>query len=768
MIRGPGWSGLARLPVVLLAAGVLQGCGEEAPPPNLVLVTLDTTRADRIGCYGYENAHTPVLDSLAAEGLRFDRAMAAVPVTLPSHSTILTGVGPTRHGVRDNGVFTLADDFETVAETLSDAGYQTGGFVSAFVLSRPYGTAQGFTTYDDHFYNERPGHLTTRKAIAWLERVDPGRPFFLWVHYYDPHLPRTPVEPFRSMPGLDPYDQEMAAMDAAIGQLLSALRTKGALDHTDVVVVGDHGEGLGDHSEPEHGMFLYDTTMRVPFLVVRHDADPGARGRVSDTLVSTSDVQPTLLELAGIAGGPEVEGASVLGFAHGPDLDRWAYGETYFTQFNFYHSHLFSYTSARWKYVDGPVPELYDLVADPGETDDLIAALPDTARAIKARLDAYREESGGAAEPNPLSPEEIARLQSLGYLGGGDAALSMEAGEEFFLPDPKELKAIAEEFAMGLHLINEGEPERAAELLETVVAHNPENLIARLNLGRLYTGIREPERAIEHLREAVNLAPDNPTPKKYLGIAYQSAGRHEEAIDVLRGIRSHPTQGIAAGKEIARCQLLMGQAEEAQHTLRFLADRGGGSDIARLAERVGTLIDARARADAAPDDELARLARAGAALDVQLLREARAALDFAGSTPHVEARRRRLLGSVEGASGNYDRAREEFEAALPAFPDDPYIRMQLTALYLDAGEPARTLELCESLIRGGQPHPVVYYNKACALARLGDGDGALDALRRAIRRGYSDYRNLQEDPDLDSLRDDLRFTEVLELIGQPS
>lgn len=763
------WPWGRRLGVLAVCAvGAIPGCGDDGPPPNLVLITLDTTRADRIGCYGYEAAYTPVLDSLAAEGVRFDRAMASVPVTLPSHSTILTGVGPTTHGVRDNGIFTLSDDFETVAETLVGAGYQTGGFVSAFVLSRPYGIAQGFTTYDDHFYNERPGHLTTRKAVAWLDRVDPDAPFFLWVHYYDPHLPRTPVEPFRSMPGLDPYDQEMAAMDAAIGQLLGALRAKGVLDHTDVVVVGDHGEGLGDHSEPEHGMFLYDTTMRVPFLLVRHDAPPDERGVVRETLVSTSDVQPTLLDLAGLD-GPEGEGGSVVGFASREGGERWAYGETYFTQFNFYHSHLFSYTSARWKYVDGPIPELYDLAADPHEQNDLIASLPDTAQAIKARLDDHRDRTGGDTNPNPLTPEEIERLQSLGYLGGGDAALSMETGEEFFLPDPKELKAFAEEFAMGLHLINEGEAERAAELLETVIEHNPENLIARLNLGRVYTGLQEAEKAIEHLQEAVHLAPTNATTKKYLGIALQSAGRNEEAIDVLRGIRTHPSQGISASKEIARCQLLMGQAEEAQHTLRFLADSGGGGpEIARLAEKVGALIDARARAEAMPDSEPARLAHAGAALDVQLLKEAEAALDFTGSTPRLEASRHRLLGSVAGAMGDYDRARTEFELALPAFPDDAYIQMQLTALYLDADEPARTLELCDSLIRGGQPHPVVYYNKACALARLGDEDGALEALRRAIRRGYSDYQNLQEDTDLDALRDDVRFTEVLELIGQPS
>jgi arylsulfatase A-like enzyme/Flp pilus assembly protein TadD len=767
---GPSAATLLRA-LALGAVALLTGCGEDGPPPSLVLITLDTTRADRLGCYGYDAAHTPTLDSLAAEGTRFDRAMAAVPVTLPSHSTILTGVGPARHGVRDNGVFILGDEFETVAETLGETGYQTGAFLSAFVLSRPYGTAQGFTTYDDHLYNERPGHLTTRKAVGWLERIDPSQPFFLWVHYYDPHLPRTPVEPFRSMDTLDPYDQEVAAMDAAIGQLLGEMRGLGMLDRTDVLVVGDHGEGLGDHGEPEHGMFLYDTTMRVPFLLVRHDATDAERGLVVSTLVSTSDVQPTLLDLAGVD-GPEVEGESVLSFSgsgDGVNRDRWAYGETYFTQFNFYHSHLFSYTSARWKYVDGPRPELYDLAADPHETVDLVAELPDTAAAIKARLDRFRDRWGGDANPNPLTTEEIERLQSLGYLGGGDVAVSVESSEEFFLPDPKELRAFATEFAEGLHLINLGRAEEAAELLETVIVHNPENLIARLNLGRIYTGLDQTDAAIMHLREATHLAPDNATCKKYLGIAFQRAGRYEEAIEVLRGIRSHPSQGISASKEIARCQLLMGRAEEAQHTLRFLADSGGGGpEIARLAERIGVLIDARAALTRTPGDERARLAVAGAALDVQLLAEARQALDFTASTAWLEATRRRLRGSVAGAAGDYDLAREEFEAVLPTFPDDPYVRMQLTALYLDANQPERSLELAEGLIREGGSHPVAYYNKACALAQLGQVDAALDALRRAVRRGYVDYRNLQEDPDLDPLRDEVRFTEILALIGQPS
>ena len=231
-------------------------------------MTLDTTRADHLGCYGHELAVTPTLDSLSTAGATFEWAICTTPVTLPSHSTILTGLSPLRHGVRDNGIFKLGPEFETVAERLLAANYQTGAFVSAYVLEHEYGTAQGFTTYDDQVVVERSAPITTRHAMAWMESLDRSRPYFLWLHLYDPHLPWIPPEPFASMDQLDPYDQEVAGMDKSLGDFFRRARSEGLLENTSVLLVGDHGEGLGGHGEPQHGV-IFDPLRNELFTASR-------------------------------------------------------------------------------------------------------------------------------------------------------------------------------------------------------------------------------------------------------------------------------------------------------------------------------------------------------------------------------------------------------------------------------------------------------------------------------------------------------------------
>lgn len=751
--------------LLALVAGLLHCGGPGGPPPNLILITLDTTRADHLGCYGHSKALTPVLDSLAAAGTLFEHAMTCVPLTLPSHATILTGLSPLKHGIQDNGTFVLAEEFTTVAEHLRAANYQTGAFVSAFVLSDAYGTQQGFTTYDDRFYNERSAQQTSLRAARWLDRIDPARPFFLWLHYYDPHLPFRPPEPYRSMEHMHPYDQEIAAMDASIGWFVHQLAARGMLAQTDFVIAGDHGEGLGDHGEIEHGVFLYDATLRVPLMVVLHDGR-GAGERCPD-LTTTEDIAPTLLELAGLAPPDEIDGVSLLTRVDGgqPTPERAGYAETYFPEYNFYYSHTYALCTEEWKYISAPRPELYDLSNDPAELEDLYAARRGKAESLKTLLDEHRRaaQPEGAAG-NTLSPEEIERLQSLGYLGGGQVAVEMEASGEFVLPDPKDLGPYVQIFSKGLEALNAGRLEQAQTLLEQVLAHNPENIIVRLNLGKLHMQLGRGQAAVEQLEQAVILAPKSGTCRKFLGMAYQQVGRYRDAIATFRLIDQHPTQGLTASMEIARTQLMQGDAEGARLSMRQLVDRAGGSAMFQQMERrITAYLDAEVILAHDPNNERVRLDLAGAALDLRLLDQADAALVFTGSTPLIEAQRHQLLGSIAGARGDYATALTEFEATFPELRHDNYIRAQLTGLYLDAGRPGDALAMADELIRAGQVNPVLYYNKACALVELGRREEAFTALHAAIKIGYDNLKNLQEDPDLEPLRQDPRYLELVEL-----
>ncbi|MEA3409899.1 MAG: sulfatase, partial [Candidatus Eisenbacteria bacterium] len=311
----------------------------EARGFNVLLVTLDTVRADRLGCYGYESAETPTLDALAAQGVRFDDAVTSVPVTLPSHATILTGLSPLNHGVRDNGRYRLAEEHVTLAEVLSSHGYDTAAFVGCFVVDARFGLDQGFDIYDFEVsaegyhpemldFNERSATDVTDAAVRWLdERAISGAstPFFAWVHYFDPHQPYQ--SPLQRLPrfAIRPYDAEIAYVDAELGRLLGKLDDLGARDKTVIVVAGDHGEALGEHGEPTHGMLIYESTMRVPLIVSCTALFDGAY-YMADRVVGLTDVRPTVEDLLGVTGSPPVDGESLL--RSGADEDRAIYVET--------------------------------------------------------------------------------------------------------------------------------------------------------------------------------------------------------------------------------------------------------------------------------------------------------------------------------------------------------------------------------------------------------------------------------------------------------
>jgi choline-sulfatase len=538
-----------RLALVILLPGLLGmlGCTKgSAPPsrPNLVLVTLDTVRADHLGCYGDSQAITPALDGLAAEGLRFTSASSTVPLTLPSHTTILSGLLPPHHGLRNNGAGLLAPGTPTLATLLSAAGYRTAAFLGAFVLDHRFGLAGGFEVYDDEIPRdpkagtileaERPGRDVMDRALAWLRtpRKDDSRPFFVWVHLYDAHAPYTPPAAWAAKHPGRPYDGEISEVDEQVGRLLAELKSRGLDGKTVVAVAADHGEGLGEHGELTHGLLLYEPTIHVPLLL---RAPWGLKPRVVAAPVSLVDLAPTL---AGLVGHPFPAGRD------GRDLSRAllageeppagnVYAETRYPA-TFGWSPLAALRRRDLKYIASPRPELYDLRRDPGEAANLLAASPgaanaDTARGFASGIAAI--EAGAVAAPrsgdSKADAETRARLASLGYVAGRGAAPGAPAAspKPANAPDPKAVVELFQRFERADARLDAGDTAGAATELAALVAADPANPVFRGKLAAAWRERGELDRAIPLYRQAAADAPNDAEAWYDLASALREAGR---------------------------------------------------------------------------------------------------------------------------------------------------------------------------------------------------------------------------------------------------
>ncbi len=414
------------LPAVLVAVALgASGVRTGAPPPlHVLVITLDTTRADRLSPYGFADVSLPHLERLAAEGVVFDRASSVAPLTLPAHTSLFTGLLPPHHGVRDNLDAPLGDDHTTLAEVLRARGYRTAAFVGSVVLDQERGLRQGFEEYGgvppqgeaDPPRRQRRAEKVVDDAVRWIESAD-GSPSFLWVHLYDPHLPYAPPQPYASLYAHNPYVGEIAYADSQIGRLLRALDDGHLLERTVVIVAGDHGESLGDHGEPAHGVFIYESVLRVPLIVRAPGISPARIGAV----VRLTDVMPTVLDLLGLPALP-VDGASLAGMLAGrvADLDLEAYSES------MNPAHIGSTSrralrERRFKLIDAPHPELYDLHRDPFERHNVYQERPATAAALTRRLRTVSQLDPAdpelASEPSLVSRQLAEQLAALGYVG---------------------------------------------------------------------------------------------------------------------------------------------------------------------------------------------------------------------------------------------------------------------------------------------------------------------------------------------------------------
>jgi arylsulfatase A-like enzyme/Flp pilus assembly protein TadD len=494
-----------------------QGAGRDRarPAPNVLLVTLDTVRADHVSCDGRSPVPTPHLDGLARRGARFTRAFAQVPLTTPSHACLLTGTDPSVHGIRDNGGFALAPGVPTLASLAREAGYETAAFVAAAVLDREFGLDRGFDRYADGRGSgddpaapgavpELPGRVVTDRALAWLAArrtrgrgASPGKPFLAWVHYFDAHAPYDPPSPFRERHPADPYSGEVAAVDHEVGRLLEALDEEGLAGSTLVVAVSDHGEALGDHGEFTHGVFLYDATTRIALLI----AGPGVPGgRVVDDLVRSIDVLPTLAELAGFLPGDRNQGTSLVPALQGGRVRTGvSHAETLYPRTNLGWAELRSVRTEEWKLILAPRPELYRLFDDPAERHDVHARFPEEAE----RLGRRAATAGGGAEAGPapaLAPVTREQLQALGYVGAGARPESTADGD---LPDPKDRLLILEALERAERLIRGRQYDAAAAALEKAAAEDPRNPAVHAHLSHCYERMGALPKAIRAQRRAV-------------------------------------------------------------------------------------------------------------------------------------------------------------------------------------------------------------------------------------------------------------------------
>jgi arylsulfatase A-like enzyme/Flp pilus assembly protein TadD len=618
-------TGAAVLVFFYLTKGERPGGVRVVPSPsaNVLLITLDTTRPDRLGAYGYAGAVTPEFDRLARAGVLFQNAYAPVPLTLPSHASILTGTYPIYHGVRNNGKYLLLPQAETLAEILKSAGYATAAFVSSFILDSRFGLDQGFDYYGDrmdgavkvkNLESERRADSVYNDFAQWLGQ-HPGGKFFAWVHFFDPHFPYDPPEPFRSDPRLpDPYDGEIACMDENIGKIIRLLQEKNLLDLTLVILAGDHGEAFGEHGENGHTIFCYEENIRVPF-VIAFPGEAASGGEIAER-VNLIDIVPTVLGYLDINAPEAVQGKSLIPLVEGRKTERRdLYFESLYAQDVLGCAPLTGVLSGPHKFIRLPRPELYDLEADRAEKSNLLEADPGEARRMMERLVTLEKEFSGTewTSERTLSPEERERLKSLGYLSVGERRdaqaqgldpkdrigfwnQSLLAGQKLaernfgeaealllglFEEDPSFLPVIEN---LGEVYFQEGKIASLRGLFEDAIARNPGKSALNILYGSMLVRLDRADEAISVLRAAEALAgPDEKENLFFaLGTALGRQGLYEEAIQSFNKVLEIEPENFEASRLVGYAQMQLGRFEDALSYFR--AAEKGMPDNPRLLE----------------------------------------------------------------------------------------------------------------------------------------------------------------------------------------
>ena len=513
---------------------------------NVVLVTIDTLRADRLGCYGYAQVATPNLDRLAQSGTLFENAVTHTPLTAPSHASIFTGTYPTVHKVRDTGGFVLQGPHATLAEILQRNGWATAAFVGASVLKKGFGFNRGFAVYDDQMpklepgrpagdYAERRAGEVVDKAVEWLQSQG-GRPYFLWVHVFDPHSPYDPPSPFREQYRGRAYDGEVAYTDRELGRLFDAIARKSGGENTLVVVLSDHGESLSEHGEYSHGVFLYDATLRIACVMSGPGIPKSMRVKQQARAI---DVLPTILELIGGNPPAGVQGGSLVPAMAGKmDPASWSYAESLYPKINMGWAELRGIRTNRWKYIRAPKPELYDLSRDPAETANVVSQHPEEARDLEARLRDFAAE-GEKVETTMLDRRAMEQLKSLGYVGGSSRSQYTLKGEG---ADPKDRTGILKLLYLAVSPDWGSKMSQRIPLLRRALAEDPGNPMIYYHLGEEYDKAGRSAEAMKLYQEGIRNGVRNDWLYSRLGNLYIRQGNHAEAITAFeRAAKLNPS-----------------------------------------------------------------------------------------------------------------------------------------------------------------------------------------------------------------------------------
>mgnify|MGYP002381296395 CR=1 FL=1 len=556
---------------------------------NVVVVTVDTLRPDHLGCYGYSKIETPAMDGIAQRGVLFENAAAQTPLTPPSHASIFTGQNPNVHNVRNTGGFILQSSAHPLARILQEQGWDTAAFVGSAVLKKIFGFNNGFAFYDDEMPvpgkrtdfredPERKASVVVDRAIAWLDGRTSDKPFFLWTHIYDPHIPYTPPAEFAQKYAGRPYDGEIAYADQQLGRLFEAVARKSPAEKTIIAVLSDHGESLGEHGEHTHGVFLYDSTMRIAFMMSGPGIPAGAHVKQQARSI---DFLPTLLDLMGGRAPANVQGRSLApAFAAKPVETDIAYGESLYPKMNMNWSELRSIRTNRWKYIRAPKPELYDLTTDPGETKNIIGEHAPEAQKFEAHLKSLISTDGSGKERvnTALVDERVMdQLKSLGYLSGAGGrsyeltgtgpdpkdmvkVLDMidtaeSAGNK--LPEAKRIALLKDALAMdekneslyyqlGGRLEKNGWYDEAMQLYQTALARGIESGRLHSRIADLLVRRGEKDEAIKQYEKAAQINPADLDSQNNLATAYLEKGRVADAEKVFRWILSNDDTRAAA------------------------------------------------------------------------------------------------------------------------------------------------------------------------------------------------------------------------------
>lgn len=723
---------LLAIPAVIVVAIALVGCRSEdrgeagaaggeriAVSPgqfrgfNVLLVSIDTVRADHVGCYGYAHAETPTLDGLAERGVRCARAVTPVPLTLPAHSSLLTGLNPQHHGARVNVIFSLSDRVRTLAEVLREHDYRTGAVISAFVLDRQFGLARGFEHYADDLtadgrrqafgYRERVAEDTNRHALEWLDAHAHER-FFLFVHYFDPHFPYVPPEPYADRHKDRPYDGEIAYADAQLGRLLSAIDAKGIRDKTLIVVVSDHGEGLGEHKELTHGLLLYDATVRV--LMILSGPPPFPRGVTLARPVGLIDVVPTLLDLLGLPGVDGLDGVSLI---RAPSSRaRGIYIETLWTKVMHHWSPLAGVRRSGVKFILAPRPEIYDLQADPNELNNLYLQRAELAADLHQQL---RELSGG--DPKmlaqvsgnlPIDEESKKKLVGLGYV----VASSAPATSTTELPDPKDMMETWSESQEAVKFANRGQFAEAVALLEPFVHHHPKDVRAVGVLAECYLNQGRSADAVRMFRRYAEVASRKAEPLAGLGLALIQEGKLDEGERALRASYQDDPQNRAALFGLGLIAAQRGQNDAAMTLFQKCVATGRGSQTSPAYHNIGVLHE-----------------RAGR------MTEARQAFEQAVTLNPRHVKAAQSLARMLKREGKLDEAVRVLARAVGK-RNEPDARVQLAELLMESGRTAAAIEQLRLVLRDRPNHAAAHGALGLALVAQSRGQEAAKHLARCV------------------------------------